>query len=388
MTNKVHIVYFSVICLLLFTASNSFAQDKEIHFEHLTVEDGLPNNSVWIITQDYLGFMWFTTSSGLVKYDGVTKTLYDSSNSGLPDNMIHSITFEDSAYIWLGTLQGGVARFDRNDEWVVYNEDNSGLPGNEVLCVTIDSDGNKWIGTWFDGLGIFDGDNWVVYDTTNSPLPHHTVIDIAIDSIGNKWIATEGGGLAKFDGTNWEIFNTSNSGLKSDDLIFVKFDVNGNLWIGSTFGGLTVYNGKTWRVFDNTNSGLNDENALSIAFDSNGDAWIGTWMGGVSQFVEGVIVVPVHILVRNLPEKYLLSQNYPNPFNPSTGINYSIPKNSFVSVKVYDVLGNEVAVLVNKEKPAGNYSVEFNANNLSSGVYFYRIQAGSFIQTKKMLLIK
>ncbi len=87
-------------------------------------------------------------------------------------------------------------------------------------------------------------------------------------------------------------------------------------------------------------------------------------------------------------ESYQLFQNYPNPFNPSTKISYSIPNQSPVSLKIYDVLGNEVGVLVNEEKSVGSYSVEFDGNNLSSGLYLYKIQAGGFVETKKMILLK
>ncbi len=89
-----------------------------------------------------------------------------------------------------------------------------------------------------------------------------------------------------------------------------------------------------------------------------------------------------------LPAEFNLAQNYPNPFNPTTTIQYSIPKSVNVEIKVYDVLGNEVTTLVNVEKPAGVYEVEFNAKNLSSGVYFYKLTAGSFTETKKMTLLK
>jgi hypothetical protein len=103
------------------------------------------------------------------------------------------------------------------------------------------------------------------------------------------------------------------------------------------------------------------------------------------------------------PEAFYLYQNYPNPFNPTTKIKFTIPQSplSFgegqgVRLIVYDVLGNEVATLVNEEKPAGNYEIEFNAAGLSSGVYFYKLSAGnpstnsghSFIQTKKMILLR
>jgi hypothetical protein len=89
-----------------------------------------------------------------------------------------------------------------------------------------------------------------------------------------------------------------------------------------------------------------------------------------------------------VPEKFSLKQNYPNPFNPSATISYSISELSFVTLKVYDVLGNEIKTLVNEEKVVGNYEVEFNATRLPSGIYFYQLSAGSFIQTKKMIMLK
>lgn len=92
-------------------------------------------------------------------------------------------------------------------------------------------------------------------------------------------------------------------------------------------------------------------------------------------------------LVEN-PSIYDLSQNYPNPFNPSTLIRYQIPVQSNVSIKVYDALGNLVKELVNQEQSAGIHQVEFNADKFASGIYFYRIQAGSFVQTKKMMLVR
>jgi hypothetical protein len=89
-------------------------------------------------------------------------------------------------------------------------------------------------------------------------------------------------------------------------------------------------------------------------------------------------------------------QNYPNPFNPTTLIRYDIPEGSFVTLKIYDVLGNEIATLVNEEKLAGSYEVKFSATGLSSGIYFYKLQAGDpssgsgqgFVDTKKMILLR
>lgn len=94
------------------------------------------------------------------------------------------------------------------------------------------------------------------------------------------------------------------------------------------------------------------------------------------------------IIEENIPQSFQLYQNYPNPFNPETNIRFQIADFAFVSLKVYDVLGNEIATLVNVEKLAGNYKVEFDGTGLPSGIYFYQLWAGSFYQTKKMLLLK
>ena len=90
----------------------------------------------------------------------------------------------------------------------------------------------------------------------------------------------------------------------------------------------------------------------------------------------------------NIPLKFSLEQNYPNPFNPSTEIQFSLPKSGFTTLKVYDITGREVAVLVNEQKQAGTYSTEFNASKLASGVYFYRLTSGNFSAVKKLLLLK
>ena len=89
-----------------------------------------------------------------------------------------------------------------------------------------------------------------------------------------------------------------------------------------------------------------------------------------------------------IPEQFSLSQNYPNPFNPSTTISFSIPTSEYVLLKVFDVLGKEVATLVNDEKSAGKYEIKFDATGLSSGVYFYQLRTGSYDFIRKMLLLK
>jgi hypothetical protein len=107
------------------------------------------------------------------------------------------------------------------------------------------------------------------------------------------------------------------------------------------------------------------------------------------EYSDGAVSVNDEIIAN----KYELEQNYPNPFNPTTTIQYSIPKDasretSNVSIIVYDIVGNEVKSLVNEKQSPGNYSVQFDAGNLASGVYYYRLQAGNFSKTMKMMLIK
>jgi hypothetical protein len=100
------------------------------------------------------------------------------------------------------------------------------------------------------------------------------------------------------------------------------------------------------------------------------------------------VVTGVPLEAGGIPKEYSLSQNYPNPFNPTTIIRFGLPHASRVSLKIYDVLGQEVATLVNEEKPAGVYDVRFNAAGLASGMYVYQLQAGDFVQTRRLLLLK
>ena len=100
------------------------------------------------------------------------------------------------------------------------------------------------------------------------------------------------------------------------------------------------------------------------------------------------LTVGINNQTSNIPETYSLLQNYPNPFNPVTKIDFEIPKQGLVTLKIYDVLGREVTTLVNEMKSAGSYSIDFNASGLSSGIYFYKLTTEAFSETKKMLLIK
>ncbi|MBE0539129.1 MAG: T9SS type A sorting domain-containing protein [Ignavibacterium sp.] len=127
-----------------------------------------------------------------------------------------------------------------------------------------------------------------------------------------------------------------------------------------------------WRMMFNSSTG-----DVTSDFSHNANFVDIQWPGATSVSNESNILLDFN-----------LQQNYPNPFNPSTIISYSIPQSSLVTLKVYDIIGNEVAALVNKTQPAGKYDVRFNGSNLSNGVYLYRIETDNFISTKKMILMK
>jgi hypothetical protein len=121
-------------------------------------------------------------------------------------------------------------------------------------------------------------------------------------------------------------------------------------------------------------------------------AWAPALDGALTQSacfkIYGSVITGVSNTNNEVPSSYKLEQNYPNPFNPSTKINFSLPKASNVKIVVYDAFGREVKTLVNESKAAGNYKVEFNAANISSGIYFYKIVTDNFTDTKKMILVK
>lgn len=132
-----------------------------------------------------------------------------------------------------------------------------------------------------------------------------------------------------------------------------------------------------------------------FAFNNNGTANVQVQVGTFRNPNDRVTIdftattLPVSVEDETLTAKdFYLNQNFPNPFNPATRINYGVAKAGNVEISVYNILGNKVASPVNEFKPAGNYSVDFNASKLSSGVYFYKIVANGFVQTKKMILEK
>ncbi len=152
----------------------------------------------------------------------------------------------------------------------------------------------------------------------------------------------------------------------------------------------------SWNFLYTAPDSLLTDTIFSVANSVNWDSIpnsLDQWNFG-ENFAVHIIDIPVFVQNENhQQEDFVLYQNYPNPFNPSTKIKYSIPsvgtqRTVSVQLKVYDVVGNEIATLLNEEKPAGNHEVKFNASGLTSGIYFYKLSVGSFSETKKMILLR
>ncbi len=183
--------------------------------------------------------------------------------------------------------------------------------------------------------------------------------------------------------------------------------------LGNTEGMSGIKNvdsSQTWlcakarNIYKTTNDGanwfemtipLNDTDIISsLGVIKNGNkyyAYIGTLDGAIFKFTDNVIPIGIQPISNEIPKTFSLSQNYPNPFNPSTKIKFDVPARRWISnikLIIYDILGNEVATLVNQQIKAGSYEVVWDASNYSSGIYFYTLQADNFKQTKKLVLLK
>jgi photosystem II stability/assembly factor-like uncharacterized protein len=205
-------------------------------------------------------------------------------------------------------------------------------------------------------------------------------------------------------GDNGRIFATTNYGISwfpqtsgvTDNLYDVKFrSADEGMVVGA--GGVVRYTtdgGSSW-LSDPYLEGLTDGDIYSLSV-VNSDIATTVIRNVTESSGSGTLVLTVSSEPlldvgdddSSVPSKFSLGQNYPNPFNPITKINYTVPQFGLITIKVYDILGKEVATLVNEEKPAGIYNVEFNGFGLSSGVYYYTLSAGNYSETRKLVLLK
>ena len=282
--------------------------------------------------------------------------------------------------------------------WTTTNSGNV-LDGNPALSMDISyQTSNKvYVGTapYQTRSGLFrttnGGTSW---DNITGTLPDRFPADIAVDPNDDNIVYVTFYGF----GTG-HVFKSTNSGDTwtdiSDNLpdvptlaVIVDMNNSNHVYIGTDIGVfVSTDGGGNWQ---DLNDGLPDAVQgmdLNITYVNNVIRVMTHGNGGyerklLSQIPVGIDPDPPVV------STFKLEQNYPNPFNPSTTISWQLPVDAFVSLKVYDVLGNEVASLANEDKAAGSYQTEFDASNLSSGTYFYRLEAGSFVETKKMILLK
>ncbi len=263
-----------------------------------------------------------------------------------------SMTFLPNGASLVGTQNEGVFYSAANDDnWTTFNTGIPNISGmyGSIEVITSNENMQLFLGTAINGTFINNSFTPVELTSFNATVNN--------DEVKLNWITST---------------ETNNNGFEIERLN-LKSEIPSHEWkrIGFVQGHGTTTERQSYSFIDNdVSSGKYNYRLKQLDYD-------GTF--SYSKEIE---------VIFNNPAKYNLSQNYPNPFNPSTTIKYELPNNGFVSLKVYNILGREVASLINKNQNAGAYTINFNASNLASGIYYYRIHAGNYTQTKKMILLK
>ncbi|MCK9279967.1 MAG: T9SS type A sorting domain-containing protein [Melioribacteraceae bacterium] len=373
-----------------------------------TTINSFSNNGNYIYSAAYEGVFH--------SVDGVTN--WDLLNSGLPNQPIRSIVATDN-YLFAGTIDlTNAGIFRSSNKGGAWESVNNGIRSTSIYSLFA-TDSKVYAGTFNQGVYISDnnGLNWTQSNVTNGSIYSFTLCDSIIFAGGTAVYRSSDKGM------NWENmgFNSNyyiNSIAIIDSTIFacnsegIYFsNINGNEWqkknLWSEFASVNTIIKVGTSILIGTGTGINlssdggikwDEintglptskniNALTV-YDSNILAAVdglGIWYCPISKLPD---LVSVQKLENELPNQFVLEQNYPNPFNANTIIKFSIPSTSNVTLKIYNMLGEEVALLVNEVMSKGSYLREWNASKNSSGVYYYQIVAKDFVSTKKLLLLK
>jgi hypothetical protein len=283
--------------------------------------------------------------------------------------------------------------------WMATNN-NLSLDGNPAIAMEVSYQTSDKV---YVATAPFNTARGNIFRTTNGGtswtnvtdiLPDRFPSDIAVDPLDDNivYVTFYGFGIGHIfksinSGDNWTDISDNLPDIPTPAVIIDPNNTN-HVYVGTDIGVFISTNGGgNWQDF---NSGLPDAvQAMDLNYTTvNNVIRVMTHGNGayerkfLSQIISGSEGEP------NTVSGYKLEQNYPNPFNPSTIISYRIPVIGFVTLIVYDLLGREVATLVNEEKPVGEYEVEFNGTSLPSGTYFYRLNTDSHTETKKMLLFK
>ena len=354
------------------------------------------------------GTIWASSGFQVLRTDGsynFTRYNTDFPELNPQSDLLTTVAADQNGIAWVGSNRGLFKLNANNGAYQFYSPSNSEIPGDNVEPFAVTPDGRVWFANFQSttssvyGLCWFDGTNFgIIPQQQIGGLPHAQIYDIEVKNILNGyelWISCASRGIAVLTvfGTvvpvelvsftsntngnkvnlNWSTATEiNNSGFEIERSVISKEARNPD-WkkVGFVNGNGTTTEVKSYSFADNNlSSGKYLYRLKQIDFD-------GTFE--YSNEVEVIVTVP---------EKFELSQNYPNPFNPTTTIKYSIPKEGLVTLKIYNIIGEEVVTLVNENKQVGNYSVSFSAIDLSSGIYLYKLSAGSFVETRKMLLLK
>jgi len=379
-----------IITTFLISNNNFFAVTNEgvyVSTDNGTnwILTGLQNNKITALAISGINIIAGTTNDKLFISNG---KVYISSDNGknwsntytLP-TMITSIVATDSN-VFIGSNGAGIFHStDYGLNWIEFNNGLSMLTDASMVTALAISDTNIFIGTY--GSGVFRSSISNAYWVLSSP-PHRFINTLTVfgtDIIaGTSWsvaISTDNGDSWKEENSpsniNFFAMHKSNLFLVSSfSSIYISKD-SANTWFPINTGLPKPYWDPYARAFTVKGS------YLFVALTNIG----GIWRRPLSE-----VITTINSKGKQTKYSSLLQQNYPNPFNPSTTISFSIQKSQIVELSVYDMLGKKVANLVNGYKQAGNYSVRFNASNLSSGVYIYKLKAGNFIKAKKLVFLK
>jgi photosystem II stability/assembly factor-like uncharacterized protein len=343
------------------------------------VNNGLTNHKISCIAVN--GTNLLAGTSGGVFRSTNSGTSWTAVNTGLTSTEVHSLAV-NGTNLFAGTWNGGI--FLSTNNGTSWSAVNAGLiyESKGVWCLA-SSGTNLFAGICLDGA-FRSTDNGASWTRVSNGLPDSTsVVSFAISG-NNIFAATLGGGvfLSTNNGTNW---TGVNSGLTNKCVNCVAV-YGAKIFAGTDDGVfLSTNNGTSWT---DESSGLAYNDVSSIAV-SDSNLFIATYSGGVFRKpLSEMIPLGVEDTKNHIPTEFSLAQNYPNPFNPSTTISFGLPSQSFVSLKVFDLLGKEVATIVSEELSAGSHVRQWNANGMPSGVYFYRLQAGSVTEAKKLVLLR